>query len=137
MTEPNDLLCAEVTPRRRLCHSRSGSVYGPAKGSSEQPSITRFIPPICSGRGSSSFPVRTSCVRPTVHVSRPTCDPVLPPLPPPAFRIRSRGRSPAASMMPLSCRWSSATATFRRNRSFSSQISPSQGRQRISSSPQR
>jgi hypothetical protein len=37
--------------------------------------------------------------------------------------------------MPLLCRWSSATATSDRNRSFSSQISLSQGRHRIPPSP--
>jgi hypothetical protein len=40
-------------------------------------------------------------------------------------------------MVPLSCKLSSATATFGRHRSFSSQISPDQGVQRISSSPRR
>jgi hypothetical protein len=40
-------------------------------------------------------------------------------------------------MVPLPCRWSPATATSGRNRSFSSQISPDQGRQRMPSSPRR
>jgi len=42
------------------------------------------------------------------HVSLPTCDPVFSPA---VFRIRSAGCSTEASMMHLSCKLSSATAT--------------------------
>ena len=45
----------------------------------------------------------------------------------PAFRIQSVGCSAETSMVPLSCRLSSATTTLDRNRSYSSQISLDQG----------
>jgi len=54
--------------------------------------------------------------------------PRQPACPAPALHIRSVGCSVEASMVPLSCRLSPATATFGRNRSFSSQ-------QCLSSSP--
>jgi len=47
----------------------------PARGSSEQPSITRSILPICNDRGSSSFRARMTCLLTVFHVSLPPCDP--------------------------------------------------------------
>jgi hypothetical protein len=74
-------LCRIETPRRRLCHAYSGSACDPAtvahwaKGSSEQPSITRSILLICNDCGSSSFRGRMICLLAIFHVSLPPCDP--------------------------------------------------------------
>jgi hypothetical protein len=87
---------------RGICRPASSSILCP--GSSCSPQSPHGILPICSGPGSSSF-----------RESRSICQLVNHPLvlvvSPAAFRIRSAGYSAEASVMQLSCRWSSATAT--------------------------
>jgi hypothetical protein len=97
----------------------------------KQPSITRSILPICRVCGLSSFRGRITCLRAILHVSPLDLWPILPP---PSFRIQFTGCSRGALMLSFPCRWSSATATGASNRSFLSQNSPDQGRQRITSS---
>ena len=75
--------------------------------------------------------VRRLCLPAIAHVSLPTCDRVSSPA---AFHIRSAGCS-IGSFDDAICK--SVTATWADNRPFSSQVSPDQGTQRISSSPRR
>jgi hypothetical protein len=95
---------------------------------SVQPLIIRSILLICNGCGLSSFQGRMISLLPTVHVSLPAPDPVLLLA---AFRIRSVRCLVEASMMQSAiCR----SHVFR-YRPFSSQVSPGQSIQRMSSSP--
>ncbi|KAG9233178.1 hypothetical protein BJ875DRAFT_54463 [Amylocarpus encephaloides] len=133
-------LCRIETLRRRLCRTYSGSACDPAqqrtksKDPPNSPHTTRSILLVCNSHGLSFFRGHT----------------ILPPYNRPRQPTHSRSSSPTAGVSYLVRR--TLTRSFdddivmqivichshaSKNRSFSSQIGPDQGIQRISSSPPR